>query len=258
LELLQKGDRLNEPEFAAIPTLRAYTGVPEAAPLRGFMYSGIAHLVFLVPLVVSSQLAKIPREVPPPRTVVRLFLPKQAPTEAERPKTVLSTSEAAFEAAPDVAPPLAKVPVDMSAIELSFAADTGNQLPEVIRQQRGVLALVDKTDPTIARYMFEPPQWAFHPGIVDISDKVRFAMYPPEKWAAVGALAAAHGLQLDQYEVCALFEANYTGCLRDAISSRATSDPRGAGARVKSARLAFSAASPCGIDVLEVSFAAIH
>jgi hypothetical protein len=148
-----------------------------------------------------------------------------------------------------------KVPVDMSSIELSFATDTSNQLPEVIRQQRGVLALVDKSDPTIARYVFEPPQWAFHSGIVDISDKVRFAMYAPERWAAVNELAAEHGLHLDQFEVCALFETNYTSCLRDAISVRATSDRHGAGARVTAARLAFSAVSPCGVDVLEVSFA---
>ena len=150
---------------------------------------------------------------------------------------------------------VSKVPVDMNSIELSFATDTSNQLPEVIRQQRGVLALVDKSDPTIARYVFDPPHWAFHAGIVDISDKVRFAMYAPERWAAVNALAAEHGLQLDQFEVSALFETGYTSCLRDAISLRATGDRRGAGARVTAARLAFSAVSPCGVNVLEVSFA---
>jgi hypothetical protein len=250
---------LNDPEFAAIPNLRAYSGVPQAGYWRSFAFSGIAHAIFLLlPLLASSQLAKRQREAQPATPLVIVFLPKQTPPEAPPPKTFLSSSKSAFQTAPAVAPPLAKVPVDMSAIELSFAADTGNQLPEVIRQQRGVLALIDKADPTIARYVFEPPQWAFRPGIVDISDRVRFVMYPPEKWAAVSALVAEHGLQLDQYEVCALFETSYAGCLRDAISVRATSDARGAGARVKSARLAFSAASPCGIDVLEVSFAAAH
>lgn len=248
---------MNPEEPNPIRALRDYSSPTSAAPWPYFACSALLHgLVLLLPLLVSIQWVRTRQEPPPqPTTTVRVFIPKPAPPEDRR---VISPTAATnpVPAAATSPAPIEKVPVDMGSIELSFATDTSNQLPEVIRQQRGVLALVDKSDPTIARYVFEPPQWVFHPGIVDISDKVRFAMYPPERWSAVNELAAEHGLHLDQFEVCALFETNYTSCLRDAISLRATSDRRSAGTRVTAARLAFSAASPCGVDVLEVSFAA--
>jgi hypothetical protein len=250
---------LNDPEFAAIPEFLACPGSAHAVPWRGLLLSGFGHLVFLLlPLLAALQIARSPRPSTPRRSSVQVFLPKQLLPQERHLNRNISFQDAAIHPPLSALAPPAKVAVDMSSIEISFAEDVANQLPEVIRKQRGVLALVDKTDSNIAHYLFEPPQWVFRSEIVDISDKVRFAMYPPEKWAVVSALAAEHGLQLDQFEVCALFETDYTSCLRDAIGVRAAGDPKGAGARVKAARLAFAAASPCGIDVLEVSFAVNH
>ena len=45
----------------------------------------------------------------------------------------------------------------MNSIEISVVDDTANQLPEVVRQQQGILALVEREDQAIAHYISNLP-----------------------------------------------------------------------------------------------------
>ena len=156
---------------------------------------------------------------------------------------------------PGPAPPSQEVRVDMNSIQLSFADDVTNQLPGVVERNRGMLALIDKEDPAIARYVIEPPDWIVRETLLDVSRKVCFAMYPPQKWRLLQSVARSSGLRLDRYQVCALFESPYNQCLQEAIRSKAAAVSGGGKVRVQSARLAFEGGSHCGVAVLEVSFA---
>ncbi len=154
----------------------------------------------------------------------------------------------------ETASKLPEMRVDMNTVELTFDDDVTNQLPEVVRMHAGVLALLDKEELGIARYLIEPPGWEIRETLLDVSRKVRLAMYQPQKWALLRSLALQHSIALDRYQVCALFESSYRRCLQEAIRSRAAELSEGRGRRVKSARLAFNKANPCGVTVLEVMF----
>ena len=145
--------------------------------------------------------------------------------------------------------------MDLTAMKLSFADDVGAQLPEVVRKNGGALALLDKNDPTIARYTLQPPFWEVQEGIRDVSRKLRLAMDPPQKWAVFRNAAERYGLDLDRYQACAMFDAAYSRCLQDAIRTRALSGAPHSAGRISSARLAFVADRACGIEVLEVTLA---
>jgi hypothetical protein len=234
------------------------TELRSRVPLRGFASSAVVHAVALAIFL----LAIFPFANPRRRSgssFVRVFIPRQERAVAPQKAMMASTPY------PQTLPPLPQpvfqpptVSLDMNAIQISFAEDVTNQLPEVVIQHRGMLALVDKKDPAIAHYLFEPPDWVLHDQIVDISGKVRFAMFPPAKWTLLNSLAARDGLSLDEYQVCALFENTYSRCLRDTIGARAAAQATSPGARVTAARLAFSASQPCGVEVLEVSFAQVR
>jgi hypothetical protein len=80
-------------------------------------------------------------------------------------------------------------------------------------------------------------------------------MDPPEKWAVLRNVSQAYGIDLNQYQACAVFDLSFRACLKNAILAKAFSTPAHSGS-VRSARLAIAAGRPCGIEVLEVSFAA--
>ena len=145
--------------------------------------------------------------------------------------------------------------MDLTAMKLSFADDVGAQLPEVVRKNGGALALLDKNDPTIARYTLQPPFWEVQEGIRDVSRKFRLTMDPPQKWAVFRNVAERYGIDLDHYQACAMFDAAYSRCLQDAIRTRALSAAPHSAGRVSSALLAFARDRPCGIEVLEVTVA---
>jgi hypothetical protein len=145
------------------------------------------------------------------------------------------------------------VTVDLSAISLSFPADVRNQLPAVVRAQGGVLALLDKDNRAIARYIFRPPDWRAEETTTDVTGKLRMLMDPPQEWPVFREIAARDGLDLDAFLACAIFDISYRRCLQSAIRSRVPATFSG---HVSAARLAFRADRPCGVEVLDVSLAA--
>jgi hypothetical protein len=148
-----------------------------------------------------------------------------------------------------------EVKVDIGAVRLTFADDSRHQLPRVVQDQQGMLALLDRKDNTIARYLVQPPDWEAEERIEDVSRNLRILMDPPGDWAVFQNLARNQGIDLSQYQASALFDDAFRHCLKKAILAKASSEPGGSG-RVSSARLGIAASQPCGIEVLEVSFAA--
>ncbi len=145
--------------------------------------------------------------------------------------------------------------VDLNAMELSFEDDGLNELPGVVRSFNGVFALIDKGDPSFARYILEPPNWTIKEVTLDLSGRLRFTMTPADKWAVLREAAQRYGLDLHDYNVSALFEGTYAKCLQQAIRERAMAADAGANRRVKSARLAFASGKSCGIEVVSISTA---
>jgi hypothetical protein len=145
--------------------------------------------------------------------------------------------------------------LDLSAIQVSFADDAVGQLPAVLRNQHGMLALLDRDDTTVTQYVFRPPAWEMRDAIMDVSANLRIRMDPPEKWALWREIQARYGIVLERYQAFAVFNIGYRVCLIDAIRERALSRGLRPGGRVSAVRLAFTADRPCGIEVLEVSFA---
>ena len=156
----------------------------------------------------------------------------------------------------NVPPP--NVQVDLNLISLSFADDVSNQLPDVLRDQNGALALVSRDDPGFSRYIIEPPSWTVEESIVDVSGSFTLSMSPPEKWRLLRDVARAHSIPLDRYKACALFDRSWAACLKGRIQERAGEIAGGRDVQVRRARLAFEATKPCGIDILEVSFAPLQ
>lgn len=144
------------------------------------------------------------------------------------------------------------VTVNLNSISLSIAPDLRNQLPGVVEAQHGMLALLDKDDLGVARYLMQPPGWKPRAGMTDISRRLRFKMEPPRKWPIFREVAGRYGIDLDRYVGCAVFDAAFGRCLKAAIRSRLSPDAAGP---VSSVRLAFAADRACGIEVLEVRFA---
>ncbi len=209
-------------------------------------------------LILFGSLDWLPERPRPPqgdhlRKAVKLLLPNRELSRAapSRQTLVARLAPATMTAA---ALPQPEFQVNLSAIQISFADDVGNQLPDVIDKQNGVLAFVEKKDPGFADYVAEPPDWQVRQEVQDVSGKTKLSMTPPERWSLVRTIAQAYSIPLADYQVNALFESSYAGCLRDAIRKKAMTDPRAANQSVQSARLGFASGSPCGVDVLDISF----
>jgi hypothetical protein len=145
--------------------------------------------------------------------------------------------------------------IDMNIIQLDFTEDVANELPEVVRMNGGMFALASKADAGSVRYLIEPPDWKVRENVADISGKVRFEMYPAQRWNLLRSVAQIHALDLEVYQASALFNGAYIRCLGDAIRIRVKEMVRSGSAHVVAARLSFAAGSACGVKVLEVSFA---
>jgi len=146
--------------------------------------------------------------------------------------------------------------VNLSAIQVSFADDVSGQLPAVLRDQHGMLALLGREDDsTVTQYVFRPPAWEMRGAVVDVSSNLRILMDPPRKWALWREIAARYGIDLERYRAYAVFSIVYRRCLMEAIRDRALARGLRPGGRVSAVRLAFTADRPCGVEVLEVSLA---
>lgn len=189
-----------------------------------------------------------------PASPVILFRPPPLVAPSPSPRTV-SASGIAPPSLPAARNVWADVPVDLSRIQLSFADDVGRRLPDVLREQHGMLALLDKDNPTVARYLFEPEAWELRAEFIDVSARLRIEMHPPQEWDVLRAVARRHGISLDQYRASAVFDIGYRRCIQEAIrNSPLARGPRFAG-RISAAHLMFVSGQPCGIQVLEVSLA---
>jgi hypothetical protein len=188
------------------------------------------------------------------QTVPQSFVPLAFPTPPPPERALLQT-------AGRLDPPPAELPdaasssnvtVNLNAIQLSIAPDVRNQLPGVVEAQHGMLALLDKDDLGVARYLMQPPGWRPRAGMTDISRRLRFKMDPPRKWPVFREVAERYGIDVDRFVGCAVFDAAFGRCLKAAIRNRLSP---GAAGPVSSVRLAFAADHACGIEVLEVSLA---
>jgi hypothetical protein len=153
------------------------------------------------------------------------------------------TQERLDTAAPELA-------VDLTAIKIEVADDPDEQLPEVVRQYGGMLALLDKEDQTVARYVLEPPSWELQEGFRDVSGGYCFDLIPPRRWAVLRKAAERHDVVLGRFKAYAVFDVSYGRCLKNAIRRQALLDAPGSAGRVSFARVAFAPGNPCGIKVL--------
>ena len=218
-------------------------------PWTGSVWSLAMHAVFGVCLSVAAYRGVSQSEPPVSRQVLtQLFVPTPGDLPAERSPSVLPGN---LDSVPLGTPAAAVSPVavDLSAIGLSFPADVRNQLPTVVRAQSGVLALLDKDNQSIARYIFRPPDWRAEETTTDITGTLRILMDPPLKWPVFREIAARDGLDLDAFRACAIFDMSYRRCLQGAIRGRV---PAAFSGHVSAARLAFRADRPCGVEVLNV------
>jgi hypothetical protein len=142
--------------------------------------------------------------------------------------------------------------VDLGRVEIQFADDVSGQLPAVLSARSGALALLDREDPTIARYLARPPGWEAVSGVTDVSRSLRVLMEPPARWALWRRIAARSGLALDHYQAAAVFDPDYRRCIQQRVRDYEAAHPGPAGAEVTSVRLAFVSDLPCGLEVLEV------
>jgi hypothetical protein len=222
-------------------------------PWKGSVWSLAMHAVFGLCLYLAVYRGVSQREPPVARQVLtQLFVPAPGDLPAERSPAILSGN---LDSVPLGTPAAAVSPVavDLSAIGLSFPADVRNQLPAVVQAEGGVLALLDKDNQSVARYIFRPPDWRAEETTTDVTGTLRILMDPPQKWPVFREIAARDGLDLDAFRACAIFDMSYRRCLQGAIRGRVPATFSG---HVKAARLAFRADRPCGVEVLDVSLAA--
>jgi hypothetical protein len=232
------------PRFAALPGGYAW---------RGLALSTGAHALVVVALIVGlSVLSQREGSSSPQSSAAMLVRPE--PIERSRQRAPDSISRA-FSSQPVIEreAETERTRVDMNSIQLSFADDIANRLPDVVREWNGALALADKEDPSFARYLISPPNWEVRSALLDMSGKVRLAMDPPGKWGLLRTVARRNSIALDRYQACALFDSAYARCLQAAIILRARELSNGMKVRVRSARLAFEPGRPCGVDVVEVT-----
>jgi hypothetical protein len=212
------------------------------------------HLVAAILLISAfpgplgeAQVATVPEAVVP--SFVPLAFPAPPPPKQALLQTVGRLDPPPIELPDSTA---SNVTVNLNSIKLSIAPDLRNQLPGVIEAQHGMLALLDKDDLGVARYLMQPPGWKPRAGMTDISRRLRFKMEPPRKWPVFREAADRYGIDVDRYVGCAVFDAAFGRCLKAAIRNRLSPDAAGP---VSSVRLAFAADHACGIEVLEVSLA---
>ena len=223
-------------------------------PWNSAAWSLVLHAVFGFCIYVAVYWGVSQSEPPAARQVLaQIFVP--APSDAPPPERSPSVLSGDLDSVPLGTPAAAVSPVavDLSAIGLSFPADVRNQLPAVVRAEGGVLALLDKDNQTIARYIFRPPDWRAEETTTDVTGTLRILMDPPQKWPVFREIAARNGLDLDAFRACAIFDMSYRRCLQGAIRGRVPATFSG---HVKAARLAFRADRPCGVEVLDVSLEA--
>ncbi len=214
----------------------------------------MVQIILLAPWLMSTQTipARISR-ADLKRTAVTVFAPPMS--SAHLPPS-MSLAAAGFSKGIQREPPAATAPVldvDLNTTQLEFADDVGEQLPEVVRQNRGMLALLEKQDLTFARYILQPPSWEAQEGIWNVSGKFHLIMTPPQRWAVFRRASELYGVDLNRYYACAIFDDVYRHCLKETIRSWVSSRAPGLMGRVFFARLAFAGDQPCGLKVLEVS-----
>jgi hypothetical protein len=229
--------------------------VPGACPVRcwGGSLLGQALVLWAAVALVLPPWHEGKPVAAPSRGAVALFTAPSLPAPSPK-RTVAMTPGSLSPAPPESASGFPRPKPNLSAMELRFELDVQGRLPETLRQQHGLLALLDKEDPSIARYLFEAPQWKSLEAGVDVSSMLCLWMDPPEAWSVLREIARRDGIRLDRYRAAALFDIGYRKCLQDAIASAPGGVPPGVSAQIRGARLAFAADRPCGVAVLEVSY----
>jgi hypothetical protein len=222
---------------------------PQPTPWKPFLMSCGAFAV-IFGFLTAAALDLPPEEVSQPTRVTQLFVPPPRSVEQVSQTHPMASNVLRPELASVVLPPI-KGRVDMNSIQISVR--DGDELPEVVRQQGGVLALVERNDRSMARYTFKPPDWIMSDQFEDVSGRIRFSMTPASKWALLRSLADSHSIRIENYQVDALFDSRYARCLEQEIRKQADLS-RNPG-RVRAAVLVFTSSRSCGIDVVNLEFA---
>ena len=236
-------------------TERLYRGLTWEAerPLPGKrLASGLLiHVFLLCPWLISVPRSTAAEPAAPRHVAIPIFTaPPRVAASPANPSPFPAVGPLSVAPEPAL---VANVSVDLTTVQLVLSDDVTGQLPEVVRMHAGELALLDKDDQQIARYTLSPPDWELREGIRDVSRKLRFVMYPPSNWPVFRE--AAGRVDLSRYHAAALFDRAFGRCLQEEIRKHAISKASDSGGRVRTARLAFAAHRPCGIEILEVSLA---
>jgi hypothetical protein len=220
-------------------------------PWKSLNVSFLVHAAILLLLFLTARVAA--RQVPPSparEALTQLFVPESAPPVPPIGPRNPSDSKP-FPVPADESPAIPpSVAVDLSAVSLSFRPDVRNQLPAVVEAQGGVLALLDKDNPTIARYIFRPPLWQAEKVTLEVTAGLRLQMNPPQQWPVFREVAAREGLDLNAFLACAIFDISYRRCLQSALRERISP---GSSGHVTAASLEFRVNRPCGVEVLDIS-----
>jgi hypothetical protein len=228
---------------------------PQPGPWIPFLIGCGAFGIAMAILTVGALDLSTEEERVPPRQVTRLFIPAPRKGEQARQHPAKTQPTASKALQPELDPvklPPMKGRVDMNSIEISVLDDSSDELPEVVRQQGGVLALVEPGDQSMARYTFKPPDWRMSDRFEDVSGRIRFSMTPASRWALLRSLADSHSIAIEKYHVDALFDSGYARCLEQEIRKRADLSPNPG--RVRAALLMFTSSRSCGIDVINLEF----
>jgi len=230
-----------------------YATEPQPGPWGAFLTGYAVYSVIAGSLMLGT-LEMPEASKPPERRVQRIFIPaRRARVRKDPPprKALISKAAGAQLNDPVEEPP---VPgrVDLNAIQISLVEDEANEIPEVIRQQFGEIALVERNDPATAHYVFKPPYWQMSDEIQDVSGMMRIAMIPTSRWALLQSLASSHSISMEKYEVDALFDGRFIACLERQIRKKADETPNAG--RVLAALLIFSSSGSCGINVVNLEF----
>ena len=236
---------------AEVPLLLA-TPVGQRWP--GFALSAALHGLLVAALLVRFPVLPMRENVLSARPSAIPLAPAKAAKQTGRRQ--LDPAPRALDAGPlnEASPETAdtRIDIDMKSIQLDIADDVANQLPGLVSEWGGALALMERNDLSFACYLIRPPEWSVSRTLVDVRGKFQMTMDPAWKWAVLRTAAERNSIALDHYRACALFGIDYKQCLYAAIRLQAM-QRYGKSAIVRQARVAFEGGKPCGVNILEIN-----
>jgi hypothetical protein len=213
---------------------------------RGLVGSVIVHSAAFLAILFGGVSVQRPVIAPEePFLVTRLpFVPNTSPGAAKPAAQALPTLS--------TAPPVeigdggSNLKVELTGIKLEFERDVGNELPKLVKREKGGLVLLTRGDQDIADYLFTAPDWKLVRGPVSIRKDYLLLMDPPEDWTIFRELETRNGIPSGKFQGGAVFDLSYSDCITKAIKTEAISSHKSDGTVVY-ARLKLTLDDPCGV-----------